>query len=71
MTGYMRGLNESLTRDVVDRQQELRNMTARIDQLKSEMGQHSSDANATSRRQNYLYCVPVLKFTTSYSPAPG
>ena len=50
MTGYMRGLNESFTRDVVDRQQELRNMTARIDQLKSEMGQHSSNVNVASCR---------------------
>lgn len=47
MTGYMRGLNESLTRDVVDRQQELRGVTARIDQLRSEMGQHSGDASST------------------------
>ncbi|KAL4072252.1 hypothetical protein J3A83DRAFT_4240397 [Scleroderma citrinum] len=45
MTGYMRGLNDSLSRDAVDRQQELRGVTARIDQLRSEMGPHKGDAS--------------------------
>ena len=61
MTGYMRGLNESLTRDVVDRQQELRGVTARIDQLRSEMGQHSGDASSTPRTPVYPYCNPMLR----------
>lgn len=34
---YMRGLNDWLSRDVQDRQAELRGVTARIDQLTNEL----------------------------------
>jgi len=71
MTGYMRGLNESLTRDVVDRQQELRSVTARIDQLRSEMGQHSGDASAAPRTQFIHIAIPCLDFTARYPPVCG
>jgi hypothetical protein len=35
---YMRGLNEWLERDVHDRQAELRGVSARVDQLRNELG---------------------------------
>lgn len=35
---YMRGLNEWLERDVHDRQSELRGVSARVDQLRHEIG---------------------------------
>ncbi|KAG6330770.1 hypothetical protein ID866_8320 [Astraeus odoratus] len=41
---YMRGLNDWLARDVNDRQAELRGVTARIDQLRAELGRHGLGA---------------------------
>jgi hypothetical protein len=35
---YMNGLNDWLARDVQDRQAELRGVTARIDQLRADLG---------------------------------
>jgi hypothetical protein len=35
---YMRGLNEWLERDVHDRQAELRGVSARVDQLRNDIG---------------------------------
>lgn len=35
---YMRALNEWLDRDVRDRQSELRGVTARVDQLREDLG---------------------------------
>lgn len=35
---YMRGLNEWLERDVHDRQSELRGVSARVDQLRNDLG---------------------------------
>jgi hypothetical protein len=35
---YMRGLNEWLERDVHDRQAEIRGVTARVDQLRNDVG---------------------------------
>lgn len=39
---YMRGLNEWLDRDVRDRQSELRGVTARVDQLREDLGRLAS-----------------------------
>ena len=37
---YMRGLNEWLARDVHDRQSELRGVSARVDQLRNDLGRY-------------------------------
>ena len=52
----MRGLNEWLSRDVNDRQSELRGVTARIDQLRAELAQQGVGAGVIPRK---ISSIPI------------
>lgn len=47
---YMSGLNDWLARDVQDRQAELRAVTARVDQLRDDLGRLGVGAGPGRRR---------------------
>ena len=60
---YMSGLNDWLARDVQDRQAELRGVTARVDQLREDLGRLG--VGPGWRRYLAFDIVPMLTFDLS------
>lgn len=52
---YMRGLNEWLGRDVSDRQNELRGVSARVDQLRNDLSRLGMGVQPPGKILNSIY----------------
>ena len=57
---YMSGLNDWLARDVQDRQAELRAVTARVDQLREDLGRLGVGAGPGWRQYREIDMIMIL-----------